>query len=111
MTYYATSGNPFGSNYPSYTMVPETYNVIPLNQNIDCYTLHTAPTYISTAYLCVPEMVNGGSIIIKDYNNFLNKTNVQLSTWSGSVYINASSYDTLNTAGLIRKYTCENLMM
>ena len=110
MICYPTSGNPFGINYPSYIMVPETYHVIPLNQNIDCFILHTTPTYTSTAYLCVPEIVNGQTIILKDYNSFLNKTNVQLSTWSGSVNINGSSYDTLNTAGLIKKCTyCENL--
>ena len=59
MIYYPTSGNPFGTNYPSYIMVPETYNVMPLNQNIDCFILHTAPTYTSTAYLYVPEMIDG----------------------------------------------------
>ena len=41
LTYYATAGNPFGSNYPSYTMTQYYSNAIPLNNFVDCYILLT----------------------------------------------------------------------
>ena len=56
LTYYATAGNPFGTNYPSYTMTPYSVNTVPLNNFIDCYILLPNMTY-SCVGVC--EMAHG----------------------------------------------------
>ena len=54
LTYYATAGNPFGTNYPSYTMTTSPANAIPLNKVIDCYILLTNMTYSCVGTVDMP---------------------------------------------------------
>ena len=101
-TYYATAGNPWGTNYPSYTMNIYSPNAIPLNNFIDCYILLTNMTYSCVGTVEMPHgMLNGQQIIFKDYNLSLNVTQLRLQRIDTSTVDKTISV-TLNSAGLVK---------
>ena len=78
-TYYASAGNQWGNNYPSYTMTTYPANAIPLNKFIDRYILLTNMTYSCVGTVEMPHgMLNGQQIIFKDYNSSLKVTQLKL---------------------------------
>ena len=109
LTYYATAGNPFGTNYPSYTMNIYSVNAIPLNNFIDCYILLTNMTYSCIGTVEMPHgMLNGQQIIFKDYNLSLNVTQLKLQRIDSSTVDKTISV-TLNTTGLVNRYVYNSL--
>ena len=109
LTYYATAGNPWGTNYPSYTMNIYPANAIPLNNFIHCYILLTNMTYSCVGICEMPHgMINGQQIVFKDYTLGLNVTQLKLQRIDSSTVDKTISV-TLNTAGLVKRYVYNSL--
>ena len=95
--YYYSSGNPWGSSYPSYT-VTTLSNVIPLENNKDIYLFMEATVNIHahTSYVSLPSnIIHGQTIRFLDVNSAFQYCNLQINQ-SNSNTINFSTSDTLN---------------
>ena len=96
-TYYASSGNPWGSLYPSWTMAALGTSQIPLNLVYVNFFSTNSYNAVTGSFVTNP-VLNGQLMRVTDYGNHASVTSVKIYAAS-STYINQGSSVTLNTNG------------
>jgi len=105
LTYYASSGNHWGSSYPSYCMTTVGSGELPLNSNVDLFLVYSNNYNSVTGIAGLPNtLVYGQQLRIRDLSRYLNTTQIQLKT-TNSNNIDGNTTETLNTANLSKLYT------
>ena len=99
-TFYGTSGNPWGSNYPSWTFSALSYNEIPLNIAYLKYfiTSSYSDSIIGIFGINTSSLLNGQVIRFKDGGNYASTESVRLVLNHNTPYIN------FNTNGFSTTY-------
>ena len=80
LTFYQSSGNPWGSSYPSWTM--ETINTpIPMKNNVDLYVINTNGYNTINGTLLLPtSLVNGQTFRFLDVGGKMGTTRIVISS-------------------------------
>ena len=82
-TYYQSAGNPYTTLYPSWSIVKQASNVIPM-KDADAYILYTTPYHAITANLQLQYNILGHCIQIIDYGANLSTQQISLTSSSGA---------------------------
>ena len=100
ITYYNPSSNSpvydSSSTSSCYMMQALTNNSIPLNSNISFYVVNTGNTGL-TGYLSIPTLGFGQNLYIKDGNNLMRQSQIQVHCNNSKLFDTGTSTLTLNT--------------
>ena len=95
--YCLTSGNPYPAiSYPSYYIERIGSQLIPLKDNKDIYVIITSNYNTITGGIGLPNMLNGKTFRIHDYNGYMATTNLTLFTTNNNT-INSQSYESITS--------------
>jgi hypothetical protein len=105
MTFYESSGNPYGTEYPSWTMDELTNNFLPLEKSMDLLICSTSNFNAITAQVELSSNTDDGKLIkIRDITGNLATTKVALNVPVDTTGIDYGASVTLQTNGLSRSY-------